>query len=85
MDIALSPKRLAKSAAASLLGLGLALPLGLPAANSLTAVENHKAFQQAAASASQEVLTEAMKEAEGEISVFVQFRGAGAYESTQPA
>lgn len=77
-----TPKKVARSGAASLLGLGMVLSMGLPAANSLTDAD---LFQSATQTMNEQVLTPSMKAAEGTVSVFVQFKGKGAYESTQPA
>ncbi|WP_237201922.1 S8 family serine peptidase [Rothia nasimurium] len=77
-----TPKKVARSGAASLLGLGMVLSMGLPAAHSLTDAD---LFHSATQAMSEQVLTPSMKAAQGTVSVFVQFKGKGAYESTQPA
>lgn len=82
MNTKRNPGKALKAGAASALGLGMALTLGLPASTALT---DQDLFRDAAASIGDEALSPSMQQAEGEISVFVQFRGAGAYESTQPA
>ena len=83
-----TPKKVARTCVASVLGLGMAVTLGLPAAG---AIEDARLFQSSIDAVAQpghqvgdQVITPSMQAAEGEVSVFVQFRGKGAYESTQP-
>ncbi|MFW0182124.1 S8 family serine peptidase [Rothia sp. CCM 9417] len=83
-----TPKKVARASVASVLGLGMALTLGLPAASAL---EDARLFQgsvddmvQSGHQIGDQVISPSMQAAEGQVSVFVQFRGKGAYESTQP-
>ncbi|MDY3048511.1 MAG: S8 family serine peptidase [Rothia sp. (in: high G+C Gram-positive bacteria)] len=75
-------KKVASLGAASMLSLGMVLTLGLPTAQ---AAEDARLFQSSVDQLKEDtVLTPSMQAAEGQVSVYVQFRGAGAYESTQP-
>ncbi|WP_326504107.1 S8 family serine peptidase [Rothia nasimurium] len=76
-------RRFVRAGAASVLGLSMALTLGLPPVNAAEDADLFKSVIEQ--TQSDEVLSPSMKQAQGEVSVFVQFRGAGAYESTQPA
>lgn len=73
-----NPRKALNLGLASALGLSSVLTLGL---TSVSAAEDTALFQQALG---QEVLSDSMKQAEGEITAFVQFKGTGAFGSTQP-
>lgn len=73
--------KISKMCAAGTLGLSMALTLGLPVAN---AVQGDPDLNIAQSTGSGKI-TDAMRKADGQVSVFVQFKGKGAFESTQPA
>lgn len=76
-----------KTGTSAFLGLGMVVTLGLPAAYSAQADEAlfKSALTSQELNSESEILSQSMKDAEGNVSVFVQFKGKGAYESTQPA
>ncbi|WP_322785922.1 S-layer homology domain-containing protein [Rothia nasimurium] len=71
-------KKAAQGSAAALLGLVLSLPLVAPPAQ---AYDSDLASQSSNTAGK---VSESLANAEGTIEAFVQFRGAGAFESAQP-
>lgn len=73
--------RAAKTGFAAALSLSLALPLVYAPSY---AFELEKAQQQITGEIAEEKISSSLTEAEGDVTVFVQLKGAGAYASTQP-
>ena len=76
-----TPRLFAKSCLAATMGLALALSAAAPA--SAVQPPAHETGVVTSGDTTKDVLSPGMKKAEGNIAVFVQFKGKGAYEQTQ--
>ena len=82
------PRRRMKAVGATGLSAALALTLGVPATFSAAHAQSPQQVEGSTASASGDAasrISPGLQKAEGQITVYVQFKGKGAYEQTQSA
>ncbi|MFW0110050.1 S8 family serine peptidase [Rothia sp. P13129] len=77
-------RKVARSCIATVAGVSMAVSM-LPGAQAVITESNSQPPITNLKDAANEVLSESMKKAEGKIAAFVQFKGQGAFELTQPA
>ena len=83
-----APRRRMKAVGATGLSAALALTLGVPATFSAAHAQSPQQVEGSTASASGDAasrISPGLQKAEGQITVYVQFKGKGAYEQTQSA
>lgn len=83
-----APRRRMKAVGATGLSAALALTLGVPATFSAAHAQSPRQVEGSTASASGDAasrISPGLQKAEGQITVYVQFKGKGAYEQTQSA
>ena len=83
-----APRRRMKAVGATGLSAALALTLGVPATFSAAHAQSPQQVEGSTASASGDAasrISPGLQKAEGQVTVYVQFKGKGAYEQTQSA